>query len=93
MNMRNTVAKAQIINSKTSYNWQEAMQIAAHANRTNKTQMIIAECQLNGTVHIDKAMAITGLDKNNLQSRFRKDKIAVNHVYYDRSIHSFRHCA
>ncbi len=93
MNMRNTFAKAQIINAKTSNNWQESLQLAAKANRTNKTKMVIDAVNKNGTLHIDKAMAMTGLNKNNLQSRFRRDKIYVNKVYYDRSIHSFRHVA
>mgnify|MGYP006286651681 CR=1 FL=1 len=85
--MRNTVSKAKVIYSKSDCNWQEAMKLAAEANRTNKTQLIIEACQ-NGPVSIDDAMKMTGLNKNNLQSRFRKGNSTK--VEYDALFDKFR---
>jgi hypothetical protein len=90
--MRDTVEKAKVINAKSNVTWQVALHQAAALNKLNKTQLIIAACN-EGPVHIDDAMAMTGLNKNNLQSRFRKDKIYCNKVYYDKTNKVFRHVA
>ena len=93
MNMKNTVAKARVIRTVSNKTWQESLTIAASANRSNKTQLVIKAVSKYGSLPIEKAMEITGLDKNNLQSRFRTARIATNKVYYDRSSKVFRHVA
>lgn len=93
MNMRNRVSKAIVVYHMGNKTWEESLHIADKANRFNKTQMVIKAVSKYGTCPIEKAMEITGLDKNNLQSRFRVAKIAVNKVYYDRSTKVFRHVA
>lgn len=90
--MKSAIRKAKIIKEQTDCDWSEALARAKKVNKVNKTQMII-EATKENPLSIEDAMAMTGLDKNNLQSRFRKDRIFANGVYYDRKYKVFRHVA
>lgn len=81
--------KAKIINKMSEKTWNESMQQAAKAKRVNKTEAILQIIYSNGQITISNIMALTGWDRHNIHSTFRKAKADYFQVYYNKKDQTF----
>ena len=56
------------------------MQQAARAKRVNKTEAILLVIYENGQITISEIMALTGWDRHNIHSTFRKAKAKTTKI-------------